>query len=340
MKAQTLDASYPSTFDASTCARRGLCPVSRLNDPGSNAALEHHSLYYEQHGTGPERVIFISGLNVSSLAWVWQIQHFVQDPKYSVLVYDNCGVGNSDTPLGPYTTSGMAEDLITLLDFIGWKESRALHIVGVSFGGMIAQELATRIPDRIASLLLAATSSGGWPWANFPPLRGVLSIAGVALTSDNETKISHILEGGFPREWLETKAEDDKRDSTNREVVAQLYRDILERSRPQSFVGQLFQMAAALTHNVPPFRLRAISENIPKVLILTGDGDQLVRPSRSVHLKECMPEAEFVQWESTGHGLHTQHNRRFNEVLERVFEEGRVRSNGERLPWREGDSQV
>ena len=88
-------------------------------------------------------------------------------------------------------------------------------------------------------------------------------------------------------------------------------------------MGTFSQMAAGLTHHVAPARLRRIAQTVPKVLILTGDEDNLVRPSNSVYIKSHMPEAEFIQWEKTGHGIHIQHKDRFNELLERVFAEGR-----------------
>jgi pimeloyl-ACP methyl ester carboxylesterase len=83
----------------------------------------------------------------------------------------------------------MAEDVIALLNHVGWTAKRELHVVGISLGGMIAQgiflyyvgrltisflsELAYRIPDRIASLVLAVTTPGGSWWNNFPPVRVV-----------------------------------------------------------------------------------------------------------------------------------------------------------------------
>lgn len=85
-----------------------------------------------------------------------------------------------------FSTGGMAEDAICLLDYIGWTKKRDIHIVGISLGGMIAQgmcimfntelsaeataELATRIPERIASLTLAVTTPGGPIYGNFPPV--------------------------------------------------------------------------------------------------------------------------------------------------------------------------
>jgi pimeloyl-ACP methyl ester carboxylesterase len=74
-------------------------------------------------------------------------------------------------------------------------------------------------------------------------------------------------------------------------------------------------------------RLRSISEAIPKVLILTGDDDNLISPANSRYIKSCMPDAELEEWEGTGHALHSQRPRKFNQLLERVFKEGRRKAN-------------
>jgi pimeloyl-ACP methyl ester carboxylesterase len=93
-------------------------------------------------------------------------------------------------------------------------------------------------------------------------------------------------------------------------------------TRRQTFIGSVSQMCAALTHHVTPDRLKKIASSIPKVVIVTGDADDLVNPRNSFTLKEAMPEAEFIQWKDTGHAVHTQDSERFNEMLKRVFEEG------------------
>jgi pimeloyl-ACP methyl ester carboxylesterase len=67
----------------------------------------------------------------------------------------------------------MAADVIALLDYVGWNDKRQLHIVSVSLGGMIAQELSTQIPERIASLSLIVTTAGGSIWNNIPPVCSV-----------------------------------------------------------------------------------------------------------------------------------------------------------------------
>jgi pimeloyl-ACP methyl ester carboxylesterase len=62
-----------------------------------------------------------------------------EEEQSMVLVFDNRGVRNSGYPRGPYTTRGMAEDVVTLLDYVGWTGEREVHVVGISLGGMIAQ---------------------------------------------------------------------------------------------------------------------------------------------------------------------------------------------------------
>ncbi|KAF5366565.1 hypothetical protein D9758_008986 [Tetrapyrgos nigripes] len=323
-------SSLPTIFSPSTCTRKGLCPVTSIRRQQS--AIESHSLYFEQHGTGPERIIFIMGLNASSFAWSRQVQYFASQPNYSVLVVDNRGVGNSGTPRGPYSTSGMAEDVIVLLDYVGWKEPRSIHVVALSLGGMIAQELATKIPGRIISLLLGITTAGGLPWTNFPPWKGVKLLAKSTFTKSIDDKIPIVHEMVFPTSWLEEEYQEgsitgveqvEDRKRTNREVETELYHAEILLTRPQTLSGSLSQLYAALTHRVSPARLEQISKSIPKIIILTGDVDHLVNPKNSFYLKDKMKEAELIQWKNTGHGLHFQKTREFNAVVERMVEEGR-----------------
>jgi hypothetical protein len=119
---QHADREWPSIFDSATCVRKGFCPITDIRNRSD--VFESHSLYYEQHGSGPEKILFIMGyvfyccmsqlfltehsalldrLNSSSFAWNFQIEHFAKLPLYSSLVFDNRGVGQSGAPRGPYT---------------------------------------------------------------------------------------------------------------------------------------------------------------------------------------------------------------------------------------------
>src|SRR6185436_17625567 len=124
------------------------------------AAANGVRLYYEWHG--PEDgtpVVLVMGLGGDSTAWPFQLAALV--PRRRVLVFDNRGAGQSDAPDYAYTTRGMAEDLLALLDALGVER---VHLLGLSLGGAIAQETALAAPARVASLQLHATWAGPHPY--------------------------------------------------------------------------------------------------------------------------------------------------------------------------------
>jgi pimeloyl-ACP methyl ester carboxylesterase len=93
---------------------------------------------------------------------------------------------------------------------------------------------------------------------------------------------------------------------------------------PQTLVGTLSQMVAGLTHRVSPDRLRQIAKDVPKIVLVTGDEDNLVPTRCNEWIKECMgPGVELEKWEGTGHALQIQRPKRFNALVERVVEESR-----------------
>ena len=99
------------------------------------------------------------GLGTFKIGWQRQVQYFghEQGSSYTCLVLDNRGMGESDKPLGRYSTSAMAKDTLEVIDHLAWTSPRQLHVVGVSMGGMIAQELVGLQPFdliRIGPLIL------------------------------------------------------------------------------------------------------------------------------------------------------------------------------------------
>ena len=75
------------------------------------------------------------GLGGHIKTWSRQIKDFghTEAEKYTTLVFDNRGMGESGKPLLRYTTSEMAKDLVELLDHVGWTEDRSIHVVGISY---------------------------------------------------------------------------------------------------------------------------------------------------------------------------------------------------------------
>ncbi|KAJ6782186.1 hypothetical protein PWT90_03618 [Aphanocladium album] len=116
---------------------------------------------WQIHGHGPIKIVLIMGLAAGMNAWQRQTCYFGHQhaDRYTMLLLDNRGVGASDKPLSRYTTTEMAADVLEVLDQIGWTAPRSLNVVGLSLGGMIAQELACAQPGRVQSLSLLNTTA-------------------------------------------------------------------------------------------------------------------------------------------------------------------------------------
>lgn len=84
-------------------------------------------------------------MGLGAFKWFWQRQtkDFGHDQasKYFCLIFDNRGMGESDKPLLRYSTSEMAKDAFEVVDLLGWTTEKQLHVIGVSMGGMIVQEM-------------------------------------------------------------------------------------------------------------------------------------------------------------------------------------------------------
>lgn len=117
------------------------------------------TLYYEVHGEG-EPLLCIMGLSADSVAWMLQVPAF--SASHRTVIFDNRDVGRSSMADGPYEITDMAHDALALADAL---ELDSFHMVGVSMGGAIAQELALAAPERVRTLTLAVTFPAGGAWA-------------------------------------------------------------------------------------------------------------------------------------------------------------------------------
>jgi 3-oxoadipate enol-lactonase len=120
-------------------------------------------MYYEIHGTGP-RLLFINGTG-GDLRRKPNIFESPLIEQFETLAHDQRGLGQTDRPDVPYTMEDYAMDVDALLEAVGWE---SCNVLGVSFGGMVAQEFALRYPHRVQRLVLACTSSGGAGGDSYP----------------------------------------------------------------------------------------------------------------------------------------------------------------------------
>ncbi len=107
------------------------------------------ALRVEEVGSGPP-LLLIMGLGASLETWIAQRDVF--STRHRVVMFDNRGAGASDCPPPPWTVPDMAADAVAVLDAL--RIERA-HVLGVSMGGMIAQEMAIRWPERVDRMVVA-----------------------------------------------------------------------------------------------------------------------------------------------------------------------------------------
>src|ERR1700761_1435840 len=143
-------------------------PTARVNDIELNYRLE---------GDGEETIVLVNGLADDLEAWGFRRDAFL-GAGYRVLRFDNRGIGASSSPAGPYSSRMLADDTKALADSLGIT---GFHLMGVSMGGMIAQEYALAYPADLRSVTFACTYAAPGPfcsrmfamWADMAPVLGV-----------------------------------------------------------------------------------------------------------------------------------------------------------------------
>jgi len=154
-------------------------------------------LYYERRGSGP-RLLFFNGSGATLATSGPLIWSFAD--RLDVVAHDQRGLGRTAIPPGPYAMADYARDAAALLDHLGWTTCR---VIGVSFGGMVAQEFAVTWPQRVERLALVCTSPGGAGGASYP-LHALAE-----LPADERAAVGvRILDTRFTPEWLADHATD------------------------------------------------------------------------------------------------------------------------------------
>lgn len=146
-------------------------------------------LFHQRRGAGDEPLLLIQGMSGTHLAWG---EPFVSELEgaFDVVAYDHRGIGRSDPVTDPFTIRELAGDAVGLLDELGWETA---HVVGISMGGMVAQELALAHPERVRTLTLGCTYCGGEGSELAPPAT-IEKLAAGMQSGDKELAIRNAFE--------------------------------------------------------------------------------------------------------------------------------------------------
>jgi pimeloyl-ACP methyl ester carboxylesterase len=255
-------------------------PVARVNDIELNYKLE---------GDGEDTIVLINGLADDLETWVLQVDEFLA-AGYRVLRFDNRGIGSSSSPAGLYSSRMLADDAKALADSLGIT---GFHLMGVSMGGMIAQEYALAYPADLRSVTFACTYAAPGPfcsrmfamWADMAPVLGVpFVMRDVTL-------------------WAFTVPFFEQRTAELEEFeIAMRYMD-------QPVHAYLAQLAVIQAHDTAS----RLGEITTPSLVLAGEEDILIPVALSHRIHEGIPGSEWATTKG-GHGCIWEHPAEFNRT--------------------------
>ncbi|KAJ9607581.1 hypothetical protein H2200_007659 [Cladophialophora chaetospira] len=312
-----------------TPTRKGHAEVAKGRSGGP------FKLYWEVHGEGSVKTVWLMGLGAFRTAWKRQTKYFGHDrsKRYSCLILDNRGMGLSDKPSARYSTSEMAHDVIEILQHVGWlppptddiSPKRDLHIAGISMGGMIAQELSLLIPNHIASLNLISTAPR--LVRTLPFIENLRNRINMFIPREIDVQLEEVGYRLFSEEWLalpDTEyADASKNFPTNRDRFAA--GELQKRSDKAGFTKKGFTLQAITAgwHFKSAAQIKEIGDVVgrERICVVHGTGDRMIDFHHFGLLKKELGEGvEYKVWEGKGHVLVWEVEDEFNACLEQRFE--------------------
>jgi pimeloyl-ACP methyl ester carboxylesterase len=257
------------------------------------ANLKGIDVYYERDGDGPP-LLFLNGSG-STL----ETSRLLIDPfraRFDVVAHDQRGLGRTDVPPDPYSMHDYAADALALLDLVGWERCR---VVGVSFGGMVAQELAVTAPERVERLALVCTSPGGDTLASYP----LHELETMDEKSRAEIAV-RLLDTRFDATWLAEHPHDQAM------VAMMAARRSGDRSDKQRR-GERAQLEARSHHDV----LSRLPRVTCPTLVASGRYDGIAPLPNGEAIAAHIPGAELRVYEG-GHAFFVQDRRALPDILD------------------------
>lgn len=253
-------------------------------------------IYYEIAGAG-QKVLFINGTG-ADLRFKPNAFDGPLGKNFHLLGYDQRGLGRSDKPDQPYTMQQYADDAAALMERLGWTSA---HVMGVSFGGMVAQHLALRHPRKVNRLVLACTSAGGVGGASYP-----LHELGAM---DVEARARHMISISDMRHdaaWQESHAE-----SYAAMIAQQVASAAIGNDDPAKPMGARRQLEARMDHDT----FAQLGNIKSPALLCAGRYDGIAPLSNMQAMQRKIPDARLEVFEG-GHLFLIQDKRAYAQIVQ------------------------
>jgi pimeloyl-ACP methyl ester carboxylesterase len=250
-------------------------------------------VYYERAGAGP-RLLFLNGSGSTLASSEPLIRPFTA--RFDVVAHDQRGLGRTSVSPGPYTMADYAADALALLNRVGWGGCR---VIGVSFGGMVAQELAVTCPERVERLALACTSPGGAGGTSYP-LHELASLP----ADERAARSLSVLDTRFTPEWLAAHPAD-------RMLVEMMAKRAAGEKSEEQVRGASEQLDARRRHDVYD-RLARIS---CPTLVAAGRYDGIAPVANAEAIAARVPDAELRVYEG-GHAFFAQDPKALPDIID------------------------
>lgn len=264
------------------------------------ATTDASKIAYKLRGAGP-RVLLIQGVGVHGDGWLPQTRVLAR--SFQCVTFDNRGIGASTPVDSSLRVESMVQDALAVMQHIGWDDA---HVVGHSLGGLIAQAIASRHPDRVRSLSLLCTFCNG---AAVAPVTPRMIWWGMRATIGTMAMRRHGFLGLlFPPNALEL---------ANSNEVAERLVDVFGHDlaiQPPMVRYQLKAMRACnLTNELKSIRA--------KTLVVSGKHDVIAPTMLGSEIANRIPGAQYMEFANAAHGLPISNADDVNPLIERHIRE-------------------
>lgn len=254
------------------------------------ARVQQVDLYYELEGQG-EALVLIHGLG--SDANTWQLFLPEVEPQYRILRPENRGSARSSKPEGESSTIVMAEDIAALMQTLGIDRA---HVVGKSMGGMIAQHLAARYPEKVQSLVLASTVMRHDPYGEELLQMGRLTAQKAGIFAS--FRLAFLL--SYSRGYC----------AKNQSRLAEVEEMMKKMDSEEVLRGYMMQSLACEKHD----SREAATRIQASTLVIVGEDDMITPPEASRDLAKALPKSELHVLPG-GHGFWREFPDKVNPVV-------------------------